>query len=691
MANEINFKSDILNGKIELISTDSIKPFTAPEFSFKSLYIGNFDWGSCFNPVEIFNPSDFEKIFGNMVNEDNIEDYTTVSNYLSYGGSIIIMRVLDVTKFDQSGIVRSNYSMNGVLSVNVKGYGSIFYDQALACLILNRNDFMIQHLGNRFPPFQSHEKIRFYVKYPSFSIASRLRISICNYEDIDHAEIFDGVLFKKYLKNSLAPDEIAVMVSIDGEIIEDYILSTTVGARNSNNETYFIDDYLMRHSNLIYSVMNKNLTGEIPSVKNAELRYGNVVQVSSTVKTGFISHFTGVRDDLHSIFSILEGYRYSIMVDSFQSSYRCLKLNYSNSGSDLNFVLRGKQRIRSNSVVGSDRKVYEFYYFTFNNGDNPVGVVESIQPDTPIYYKVSPDVTEVAFIRSAIIDSTNNVNVIMVESDFNIVVGGNIYLDELCTIPVVTTGNGLLHSSADTIDDAVDIQGSQFSHLDPSGSVDSIGVFTIPNIFQILDHETIQNYIDLLIADDRYNTNCFSFIECQCQNFRGVYNIVSSAGDIAGNWSRFSYLIENRNFQYYDFVPFNYSPDIINLLSRKMFNVINYSQVSMSLESANNDYTKDLTIRLPLNKIKNDIRSLFDRFLFGKNYINDLNRIRNKLYMYKTDKLFNNDNESENKVESFKYRVVSDLESNSVRCECSVSFYGIVDSIRFNIVRNLTR
>lgn len=692
MIENINFKSSTLNGKVELISADSIRSYSTPEFSFKSMYMGNFDWGDCFNPVEISDPSDFEKKFGSIVNENNLEDYITVSNYLSYGGSIIIMRVLDTVRFDQSGIVRSNCSANGVVSINAEGHGSVFYEQDLACLILNRNDFMLQHLGNKFPSFKSYEKIRFYVKYPSFSIASKLRISICNYKDIDHAEIFDGVLFKNYLKSPINPDEIAVVISMDGEIVEDYILSTVTGTKNSNNETYFIDDYLMRHSDLIYSVFNKDLSGEIPSVKNAEFRYGDVVQVASTNKEAVIPHITGLRANFNSIFSLLEGYRYNIMLDSFQSSNRCIKLNYKNSVFDIDFALRGKQRIRSASVgADSDRKVYQFYYFTFNNGDNIPVVVDSILPDVPVYYKTSPDVIEIAFIRSAIIDQTNNVNIMIIESDFDIIMGGDIYLDELCSVPIVTVGSGLLYSSADVVANAVDIHGSQFAHLNPSNNIDSVGVFTIPNIFQILDYSTIQSYIDLLIADNRYNVNCFAFIECQSQDFKGLESVVSSAGDIAGNWSRFSYLIDNRNLKYYDFIPFAYSSDVINLLSRKMFNVINFSQLSMSLESSKNDQTKDLAIRLPLNKVKNDIRSIFDRFMFGKTYINDLNKVRNKLYMYRINKLFNNNNESENRVKDFKYRVVLDPNSSSIRCECFVSFYGIIDSIRFNIIRNLTK
>ena len=191
--------------------------------------VGNFAWGPVLEPVKVSREDELAKIFGKPTNT-NYKDWFAAASFLSYSSSLWVVRVVDANA--------ANATQNGTAGVVVK----------------NLNDFNAQY--TTLAGGADH----FIARYPG---AAGNSITV---------EVVDATGFGAWQYKNLfdaAPDaannELAVVVLFNGIPVENYLVSTTPGAKDADGNNIYIEDVINNQSQYIYVIETVGQGGAAPA------------------------------------------------------------------------------------------------------------------------------------------------------------------------------------------------------------------------------------------------------------------------------------------------------------------------------------------------------------------------------------------------------------------------------------------
>jgi hypothetical protein len=107
----------------------------------------------------------------------------------------------------------------------------------------------------------SNSKLKFMAKNPGIW-GDRIKIAVAVKADFGTgAEAFPGILLDNAFQYTPENDEVAIVISYDDTIVEQYIVSMTPTAKDYNNKSIYIEDVINRQSVYIYAKDNTSVSG----------------------------------------------------------------------------------------------------------------------------------------------------------------------------------------------------------------------------------------------------------------------------------------------------------------------------------------------------------------------------------------------------------------------------------------------
>jgi len=192
--------------------------------------VGRFQWGACNAIVGVTNDKELVDLFGEP-NDSTYESFFSAWNYLQYANNLLVVRAIDETTAKNAGLE--------VLDATTTGTA------AIADLILND-----EAIEEYVPTFGADAKLQFFGKYPG-GRGNDIKIATANSTDFATADIVTGTSFSSVFDYVPAAGEVAVVVLVDDEIIESYIVSLTIGAKDFEGNNNYIEEYINRRSKWI--------------------------------------------------------------------------------------------------------------------------------------------------------------------------------------------------------------------------------------------------------------------------------------------------------------------------------------------------------------------------------------------------------------------------------------------------------
>lgn len=230
--------------------------------------VGDFLWGPCRQIVPLTNDKELVDQFGEP-DETNYESFFSAWNYLQYSNNLLLVRAVNETTAKNAGLEVTDATAASTAAV--------------VALIVND-----EAAEDYTPTFGTDAKLQFFGKYPG-ARGNDIKVAISNATDFASAVVVTGTTFANTFDYVPSSDEVAIVVLVDDEIEEQYIVSLTEGAKDYEGNNYYIEDYINRRSSwiLVYddatntdepdSIVATALTGGVsasPSAAQVNTAYG---------------------------------------------------------------------------------------------------------------------------------------------------------------------------------------------------------------------------------------------------------------------------------------------------------------------------------------------------------------------------------------------------------------------------------
>jgi len=298
-------------------------------------YAGFFERGGVDEFLEVNTVAELETIVGKPT-EDTINDFLICYDYLQYGNNLVLQRIVPKNaRLARRGIDSSGVSQqidlwgtgdDGSSYTDYDDNPHFFFDyqERNATDILYPLEFWTK------APFDSantnNPVIKVYVaKYngtnwqtdlDNSNAASGQTLTIGN-TGSDFSDLFEvGTIATDDDGNTV--NELALVVTVDGEIVETHLVSTVDGAKNAQGANYFISEWLDRNSDYIWGYTIAADYSSIPDVNDGD----SIMEVTlsdgskgSAVTTADVLEAYGRFDSKNEIF-------YDYMIDGFHAGAR---------------------------------------------------------------------------------------------------------------------------------------------------------------------------------------------------------------------------------------------------------------------------------------------------------------------------------------------------------------------------------
>lgn len=302
--------------------------------------VGRFEWGECFTRVPVANDSDLIALFGNP-NDDNYESWYSAYNFLQYPGSLYVVRVLDKMTSKNAGKKFMDYDAANPIPLsladliyneieaenhvpsfgtddNIHIYAKYPGDKGntISVALTNSIDFVSQKFNIGVitgGPFVVGETIigatsgatgviteviastglKVEVTTGTFEeneeidgATSEANVEITSITDIAQADT--GISFKRLFEYVPESDEIAIVVWVDDEIVETYLVSLTPGSKDFEGNNNYIENYLNKRSNWILAYHNDENSQSVATTSKTSLAGGvDAEAANSEIFMGF--------------------------------------------------------------------------------------------------------------------------------------------------------------------------------------------------------------------------------------------------------------------------------------------------------------------------------------------------------------------------------------------------------------------
>jgi hypothetical protein len=172
----------------------------------------------------------------------------------------------DLSKDEQVYLATPAY--NSIAEIEKQGGTAISTNDLKHTLMTIANSDEYFHMESSIPFVDSsNSKLKFISKNPG-AWGNEIKVAVANHSDFASgtAEAFPGILLNSLFQYAPESDQIAVVVAYNDEIVEQYIVSLTPGAKDYNNKSLYIEDVVNRQSLYIYIKDNTSITG-LPASK----------------------------------------------------------------------------------------------------------------------------------------------------------------------------------------------------------------------------------------------------------------------------------------------------------------------------------------------------------------------------------------------------------------------------------------
>lgn len=230
--------------------------------------VGEFEWGQCNTRIAMTNDRELFDIFGDP-NDVNYLSWFSAFNYLQYSSILLMVRVLNEGTAANAGFM-------------LQDTGNAVDPVANTDLILNDEaaDMYTATFGG------ANDKIHMLAKYPG-SKGNSIKVAVANATDFPTALVDTGISFVDQFEYAPQGNEIAIVVLVDDEIEERWIVSTDVGAQ-LEGENIYINDYIFANSDWILAYNNISNVNPVASFEAHAMSGGvNDSPTNTEIQAGF--------------------------------------------------------------------------------------------------------------------------------------------------------------------------------------------------------------------------------------------------------------------------------------------------------------------------------------------------------------------------------------------------------------------
>ena len=116
--------------------------------------------------------------------------------------------------------------------------------------------------------------LAFYARYPG-TVGNDISVAMCNKNDFGEAYTGTTTFGSLFEETSLSTDEVAIVVTLEGEVVENWIVSLDETATTSGGASKFIDTFLEENSNYILSVSKTSGTNSLSDIDDLAASSGH--------------------------------------------------------------------------------------------------------------------------------------------------------------------------------------------------------------------------------------------------------------------------------------------------------------------------------------------------------------------------------------------------------------------------------
>jgi len=187
-----------LSPSVNVKETDLSSTIPAVATSITGM-VGIFDWGQCFERVQVSSDRDLLEKFGRP-NDQNFNHWYQAWNNLQYNNNLLVVRAVDPSTSVNGGFyvdaVDSNQSDNVATTKYIPNTESI---------------------ESTLVPFNDGQKMAIFAKYPSNIIGNKISVALANSTDFETAEIINGISFASQFDFAPVGNEFCLVVLFPDE------------------------------------------------------------------------------------------------------------------------------------------------------------------------------------------------------------------------------------------------------------------------------------------------------------------------------------------------------------------------------------------------------------------------------------------------------------------------------------------
>ena len=632
--------------------------------NIRACYIGSFEKGECDKFVYINSVANFVKIFGNPTDK-TVDDYKIIQDFFEHEGvSLFVMRVIDYSSSPVSPSLNYHYTKNSCLIIGTDGFVYPSFSTADDDIIIkNHDNFKNKYLTNSIHQYPD-ELIRFYSRTPQ---PKMYNIMMLTSSVLDSTPIPNTTKMVDSLFDQIYDDEdlvYLVVLDLYENVLERHIISIDPDRQNDDFENIFIDEWLMNHSEYIYSVYNTHITIEEFPVSYTYLptSTGVVIPFSSYDSDLNIDVYdtheiiNNFQTDVNNIFEQISDLDINFVIEPFQSSTRTLNLNIKTDLFNQNIPIVFDTR----SIIKYDEDSKQVYLVktlttagTWSLDTNRFGVDTNIEMKILAYF-VGNDSNDMMIVEAKT-GFESETQILQTEG-----VGSSTAVD-------IEVDN--IFDENDAVKNRQHIQ-NQLSALE----IDAIKLLAIPNFYELSTKDYLRQY---KFGLNDSNTSVF-----MAENKFEDDKVFSILGDLAGLFCTNDFHTNNVKYKQLNFKPDerdeNELPKYLNKLD---FNIIGMDTTTMSQTIKPNRF---LILAFYLSKFKSNARFILKDLIFDNNRIKNLVNSKNKISQLIWDTI----GDETDIISNIDFNFIIEAE-DTVRIVFELKFYNFIGLIHFDIIKRM--
>ena len=232
--------------------------------------VGEFEWGQVNVRTPLTNDRQLFDEFGDP-NNTNYKSWFSAFNFLQYGNTLLIVRAIDETTALNGGIMLQD-------------------DNALdKTPVPNAKKILNNDAAEAYTPVfgGANDRVHILAKYPG-AVADEIQVAVANATDFPTANVDTGIEFVDQFEFAPEGDEIAIVVLVNGEIEERWIVSLEPGAKDDAGTNIYINDFIFQNSAWILAYENTTSLIDVASNEVAVLAGGvNDSPTNTEIHAGF--------------------------------------------------------------------------------------------------------------------------------------------------------------------------------------------------------------------------------------------------------------------------------------------------------------------------------------------------------------------------------------------------------------------